>query len=186
MQRRKPWPQETPTDIMSRFLFPRLTTRSKRGSALFQALVEEARQPHWYLLGKVPDTVDGRFAVLATVTAIATVRLEQGSEVAREAAVALTERFIDSMDAEHREMGIGDPSIGKTVRKLVGSLGRRVELWRDALRDSECWPDVAAQSLFVGPAPSDEAAEHCGQHLRLFWARLCTLSGEALAEGRIR
>lgn len=171
---------------MSRFLFPRLTPRSKRGSALFHALVEEARQPHWYLMGKVPDTVDGRFAVLATVTAIATVRLEQGGEVAREAAVALSERFIDSMDAEHRQMGIGDPSIGKTVRKLVGSLGRRVELWREALRDSECWSDVAARSLFRGPAPSAAAGDHCGQHLRLFWARLCTLPGEALAEGRIK
>ncbi len=119
---------------MSRFLFPRLTPRPQRGAALFNALVNEARQPHWFLSGKVPDTLDGRFAVLATVTALATVRLEQGGDEAREAAVALTERFVDAMDSEHREMGIGDPSIGKTVRKLVGSLGRRVELWREALR----------------------------------------------------
>ena len=171
---------------MLRFLFPRLTRRERRGTALFQALVNEARQPHWYLIGKVPDTVDGRFAVLATVTALATVRLEHGGDTAREAAVALTERFVDAMDSEHRQMGISDPSIGKTVRKLVGSLGRRVDLWRDALRDSECWADVAGQSLFHGSAPSPAAADHCGQHLRLFWARLCGLSGEELAQGRLK
>jgi cytochrome b pre-mRNA-processing protein 3 len=172
---------------MSRFLFPRLTPRARRGSALFRALVSEARQPHWYLLGKVPDTIDGRFAVLATVIALATVRLEQGGDQARAAAVALTERFIDAMDGEHREMGIGDPSIGKTVRKLVGSLGRRVELWREALRDSECWSAIASESLFPGgAAPSPAAADHCGQHLRLFWARLCGMSGEELAEGRLK
>ena len=52
---------------------------------------------------------------------------------AREAAVALTERFVAAMDSEHRELGLGDPSLGKKVRKLVGSLGRRVDLWREAL-----------------------------------------------------
>jgi cytochrome b pre-mRNA-processing protein 3 len=171
---------------MSRFLFPRLTPRPQRGAALFNALVNEARQPHWFLSGKVPDTLDGRFAVLATVTALATVRLEQDGDEAREAAVALTERFVDAMDSEHREMGIGDPSIGKTVRKLVRSLGRRVEVWREALQDSECWVEAAVESLFRGSPPSPAAADHCGQHLRLFWARICSLSGHDLAEGRLK
>jgi cytochrome b pre-mRNA-processing protein 3 len=176
----------TPIDNMSRFLFPRLTSRSQRGTALFKAVVNEARQQHWYLLGKVPDTIDGRFAMVATIAALATVRLEQGSDAAREAAVALTERFVDSMDSEHREMGIGDPAIGKKVRKLVGSLGHRVDLWRDALRDSECWTDVAGESLFDDSPQSPVGADHCGQHLRLFWARLCGLSDEDLAEGRLK
>ena len=38
--------------------------------------------------------------------------------------VALTERFIAVMECEHRELGLGDPTLGKTVRKLVGSLAR--------------------------------------------------------------
>ena len=171
--------------LMLRFLFPRLTQKEKRGGALFQLLVSETRQPHWYLLGKVPDTVDGRFAVLATVTALATVRLEQGGDPARLASVALTERFIDAMDSEHRQMGISDPSIGKTVRKLVASLGSRVELWRDALRDRECWTEVASKSLFRGAAPP-QGADHCGQQLHLLWARLCATPGEELAEGRLK
>ena len=49
--------------------------------------------------------------------------------------VALTERFIEVMEAEHRELGLGDPTLGKTVRKLVGSLARRTELWRVDDRD---------------------------------------------------
>lgn len=152
---------------------------------MFEALVSEARKPHWYLLGKVPDTVDGRFAMLATVIALATVRLERGGDAALEAAVALAERFVDAMDSEHRQMGLGDPAIGKKVRKLLGALERRVGLWRDALRDSDNWADVAAESLFHGAPPSLAAADHCGQHLRLFWARICGLSGEELAKGRV-
>ena len=170
---------------MLRFLFPRLTSGDKRGAALFDLLVKVAREPHWYLLGKVPDTVDGRFAVLATVTALATVRLEQGNDAAREASVAITERFIEAMDSEHRQMGISDPAIGKTVRKLVGSLGRRVELWRDALGDEDRWTKAAIESLYRRQAPTTEAAEHSAQHLRLLWARLCNTPGEELAGGRL-
>ena len=170
---------------MIRFLFPRLTPRSGRGSALFEALVAEARHRHWYLLGKVPDTLEGRFAVLATVIALATVRLEHGGGTAREASVALTERFVEAMDSEHRQMGIGDPSLGKTVRKLAGSLARRVDLWRGALADLGDWSPAAANSLFGGAAPTAEAADHCGQHLRLLWTRLAAASDDALAKGQL-
>ena len=73
----------------------------------------------------MPDTIDGRFAVLATITALVLVRLERGGDEAKRASVALTERFIEVMESEHRELGLGDPTLGKTVRKLVGSLARR-------------------------------------------------------------
>lgn len=171
---------------MMRFLFPGLTRGTPRGAALFDALVAEARQAHWYLVGKVPDTVDGRFAVLATVVALASVRLEHGGAGAQDTAVALTERFIHTMDSEHRQMGVSDPSIGKTVRKLVRSLERRIDLWRTALDDCDGWDGAAAQSLFREAAPPTDAAEHCGQHLRLFWTRLAARSDEELAEGRLQ
>src|SRR5688500_10735850 len=156
---------------MLSFLFPRLTpSGASRGSALFAALVGEARQPHWYVEGQVPDTLDGRFAVLASVVALASVRLESGGEAARVEAVALAERFVEAMDAEHRELGIGDPTLGKTVRKLVGALARRVELWRDAIGGGE-WDGVAAESLFSG-TPKPEALAHCGAALRKIWGKL--------------
>ena len=170
---------------MLSFLFPRLTPQPVRSAALFQSLVEEARRPHWYLLGKVPDTIDGRFAILATIAALVTVRLEHGGETAREAGVGLTERFVEAMDSEHRELGIGDPALGKKVRRLVGSLGRRIELWRGAVHDGERWDQAVEASLFrEGQAPAG-AVSHCGQHLRLLWARLAGLPDEALAKGRL-
>jgi cytochrome b pre-mRNA-processing protein 3 len=171
-----------PTGLMLSFLFPRLTpTEASRGSALFAALVGEARQPHCYVQGQIPDTLDGRFAVLATMTALATVRLERGGDAARMEAVALTERFVEAMDAEHRELGIGDPTLGKTVRKLVGSLARRVELWRDAI-DGDRWDEAVAASLNVADA---KALAHFEAALRQVWARLEAASDAALAEGTI-
>ncbi|MEO8548003.1 MAG: ubiquinol-cytochrome C chaperone family protein [Sphingomicrobium sp.] len=168
---------------MLSYLFPRLTPVA-RGSALFEALVGEARRPGWYLEGQVADTLDGRFAVLATVVALATVRLERGGEGATSASAALAERFVEAMDAEHRQLGLGDPALGKTVRKLVGALTRRVELWREGIEPGGAWDEAVASSLFRKSPPADGLV-HCAQMLREFWTRLDTASEEAMAEGRI-
>jgi cytochrome b pre-mRNA-processing protein 3 len=168
---------------MLSFLFPRLTTQRSRGAALFEALVGEARQPHWFVEGQVPDTIDGRFAALATIVALAIVRLERGGDPAR-MAVALAERFVEAMDAEHRQLGIGDPTVGRTVRKLVGAIGHRVELWRRTLDGGDGWDQALRTSLFRHRPPSAKALEHCETALRSAWARLEAASDEALAEGR--
>ena len=169
---------------MLRHLFPRLTPARERGSALFEALVGEARAKHWFVEGEVADTLDGRFAVLATMVALATVRLERGGPAAHAAAVALAERFVEAMDAEHRQLGIGEPGIGKTVRKLVGALARRVELWRGAV-DGGDWDDAVLASLFPAGAPSGPAIKQCTASIRACWAGLEQTSEDALAEGTI-
>ena len=175
----------TPAISRLSFLFPRLTPPASRGAALFEALVGQARQPHWFGEGQVADTIDGRFAVLATITALATVRLERGGEVARSAAVALAERFVEAMDAEHRQLGIGDPALGKTVRKLVAALSRRVTLWRQAIEAGDGWDEAASDSLFRGTPPSPAALDHATRALRLVWDRLEAAADDAVAQGRI-
>ena len=169
---------------MLRFLFPRLTPAPDRGRELFDSLVTQARQSHWFVEGEVPDTLDGRFAMLATILALATVRLERGGEQARSASVALAERFVEAMDVEHREMGIGDPSLGKHVRKLVTSLARRVELWRSVADKEHNWADAVRSSVYRGEV-SLQAAEHSQACLRSLWQVLESASDEALAKGRL-
>jgi cytochrome b pre-mRNA-processing protein 3 len=99
--------------------------------------------------------------------------------------VALTERFVEAMDAEHRQMGIGDPTVGKTVRKLVGALDRRVGLWRTALSSENNWGDPVRASLVRDSTLSPEALDHCETALRNVWARLEATPDDALAEGRL-
>lgn len=169
---------------MLRFLFPRLTRDENRGGALFAAVVSQARQAHWYTAGGVPDSVDGRFAVLSTLVALATVRLERGGADGEAASVALAERFIETMDAEHREFGVGDPTLGKTVRKLMGSLARRVELWRGVIEGDGSWAEAAAESLRNGDAGA-AAIGHCAEALQQYWRGMEAAPVAAVAEGRI-
>ncbi|MGE5561793.1 MAG: ubiquinol-cytochrome C chaperone family protein [Bacillota bacterium] len=165
------------------FLFRRLTAEPKRGAEAFAALTALAREPHWYVEGKVPDTIDGRFAVLATVTALALVRLERDGEAGDLVSVAITERFIEVMEAEHRELGLGDPTLGKTVRKLVGSLARRTELWRSATA-SDSWPEATRDSLYKGAVPA-AALEHSAAALERLWALLAARQLGEIEQGRL-
>ena len=134
------------------FLFRGLTAEPAHGAPLFDALVREARKPYWYRAGQIPDTLDGRFAVLATVTAITIARLEREGAPGETASIALTERFIEVMESEHRELGLGDPTLGKTVRKLVSLLGKRTELWRETNDLCEATRESLYKSEVLGSA----------------------------------
>jgi cytochrome b pre-mRNA-processing protein 3 len=170
---------------MLRFLFRRLTSRPERGRALFDGVVAEARRPHWYVEGEIADSLDGRFAVLATICALFIVRLESGSGAGDAASAALTERFIESMDSEHRELGLNDPGLGRRVRKLVGSLERRVDEWRDAIHGETGWDETVVSSLYRGEPPKDEALDHSSKALTELWKRLSESLDETLVEGRV-
>ncbi len=170
---------------MFRALFARLTGEPKRGQALFNALVTEAQGKHWFLEGQVPDTVNGRFAILATIIALATVRLEKEGESGRDATVALTERLVETLDAEIREMGLGDPTIGKQVRKLIGAVASRVERWRPVVVSDQPWTEEVQRSTYGDdPAPA-AALAHTESELRALWNRLETSSVDELNAGRI-
>src|SRR4051812_27286704 len=100
---------------------------------LYAAIVAEARQPGWYRDAGIPDTMDGRFAVLTSLLALTDIRLERGADEARSLGPRLAEAFIADMDAQMRQAGFGDPSLGKQVRIMVGALASRVDRWRLAV-----------------------------------------------------
>lgn len=170
---------------MFRGLFARLTGEPKRGERLFALAVAEARRPHWYIDGQVPDTVNGRFALLATVVALVIVRLEQAGANGEKASVALTERMVESLDAEVREMGVSDPSIGKQVRKLVGALAGRVGRWRSLLNSDSSWTAEVRRSIYLDEAVAAEALAHSETALQALWGKLHESSMDDLAEGSL-
>jgi cytochrome b pre-mRNA-processing protein 3 len=168
-----------------RSLMAMLRPKGDDAATLYGALIAEARRPGWYLDGGVPDTLDGRFAVLSTLTALTILRLEDGNEETARHSVALTESFIADMDAQMREAGFGDPSLGKQVRHLVGALASRVDRWRGAKADASLWTQTTARSLFGDGSPSESAATFAGDSLRRFDEGLSGSSDRDLMSGRI-
>lgn len=163
----------------------RWVSSRRQSSPLYERVVTEARLPHWYLEGGATDTIDGRFAVLVTLLALTSIRLERGDEPAQRAGIELTERFIADMDAEVRQLGIGDPTIGKQVGGMVGALGGRIGAWRRALSGDEEWDEVMVRSLYRGRAPDEAALAHSAAALRSFWDGMGGTGEAALTAGEI-
>jgi cytochrome b pre-mRNA-processing protein 3 len=169
-----------------RSLMAMLRPKAPDAGALYEAVVSEARRPAWYREGGVGDTLDGRFAVLSSLAALAILRLEDGDEDAVRHSVALTESFIADMDAQMREVGFGDPAIGKQVRFMVGALASRVDWWRRA-RDGELdWNDAVRLSVYRDEPPESEAAvTFSSEALKRFNEGLSGFSDRELMEGRV-
>jgi cytochrome b pre-mRNA-processing protein 3 len=152
---------------------------------LYAAIVAEGRDPVWYRDGEVPDTLDGRFAMVAAVTALVLLRLEAEGEAGRVPSVLLTETFVDDMDASLRQIGIGDYVVGKHVGRMMGALGGRLAAFRDA-RDSGGLAGAARRNIFREAPPSEAGlalvADRLEQLVRgLDAASLQTLLGGSLA-----
>ncbi|MCJ7421128.1 ubiquinol-cytochrome C chaperone family protein [Sphingomicrobium astaxanthinifaciens] len=150
-------------------------------ASLYAALVRAARDPHWYREGKVPDTIEGRFGLLATLIALTVLRLESGGEEAVRGSVALTEAFIADMDAQMREEGF-DAGLGKQVRSMVGALAARIDRWRfvaDEDTPAERWREAARWSVFRDDEPDESALTYVSEQCRRFAERI---GGEADAQ----
>ena len=160
-------------------------TDASSGIALYAAIVAEMRNAAFYRTAGVPDTIDGRFALLSSLLALTDIRLGQGGELARARAPRLAECFIADMDVQMREEGFGDPSLGKQVRMMVGSLASRVERWQNVIEHGASWGEATVASLYRDEPPGEAEVVAGEAMLRRFWARLEASADEALVEGRI-
>lgn len=151
---------------------------------LYTAVVATARAPHWYLEGEVPDTIDGRFDMIAAILSIVLLRLERNPEAAGTSA-RLTEHFIEDMDAQLREVGIGDVGIGKHVGKMMSMLGGRLGAYREGLAQ-DALADALVRNLYRGAAPDSAALAHVEVQLRAFEAEISATPVATLMKGALR
>jgi cytochrome b pre-mRNA-processing protein 3 len=103
-------------------------------AALYAAIVAAARQPKFYADWGVPDTVDGRFDMIVLHLYLVLQRLKVE---APELSQTLSETFFSDMDRSLREMGVGDLSVGKKVRKMAEAFSGRLKAYAAAAEQGE-------------------------------------------------
>jgi cytochrome b pre-mRNA-processing protein 3 len=96
------------------FRKPRIAPRGTI-ETIYGMIVTQAREPLFYRDLGVPDTVNGRFDLLVLHLWMVLRRLKPmagGVELSQ----ALFDRFCDDMDANLREMGVGDLTVPKRMQ----------------------------------------------------------------------
>ena len=84
---------------------------------LWHATVVAARDPLWYRELGVADTVEGRFDMITLALALVMLRLEREPDQG-DAAVRLTELFVEDMDAQLR-VHVVDEQLGQPHRRVA-------------------------------------------------------------------
>jgi cytochrome b pre-mRNA-processing protein 3 len=117
------------------FRKPRMPTRGTI-EAIYGMIVTQAREPLFYRDLGVPDTVNGRFDMLVLHLWMVLRRLrltESGTEFGQK----LFDRFCDDMDANLREMGVGDLTVPKRMQAFGEAFYGRAAAYDLALADGE-------------------------------------------------
>lgn len=149
---------------------------------LWHKVVEIAREKEWYRDCGIADTVAGRFDAITLILALVLIRMER-EEMLIEPSVRLTELFVDDMDGQLRQGGVGDLVVGKHIGKLMGTLGGRLGAYRAAIEEGEAATTAAVVrnvTLNEGIDPSLVA-----QRARAFAAGLALVPALRILDGEI-
>jgi cytochrome b pre-mRNA-processing protein 3 len=144
------------------------------GRRLYAEAVAQARRPEFYTEMGVDDRIDGRFELCTLHVALLADRLRTGGERGRDTSQALFDAYIAALDDALREIGVGDLSVAKKMRKLGEAVYGRMKAIGEALSPE---PDLAAvQALVARSVFGDETATHRAEPL----ARYVVQASQAL------
>lgn len=101
--------------------------RRRAALALYMSVAEQARQPAFYRDWGVPDTPEGRFEVLALHAFFVLRRLRGLGEPGRELGQEVFDVMFGDLDLGLRELGVGDLSVGKHVKRYARFFYGRID-----------------------------------------------------------
>lgn len=104
-------------------------------AALYSAIVSQARRPVFYADLGVPDTVDGRFDMIALHAFLVLRRLR--GEPTADLAQDLFDVMFDDMDRNLREMGAGDLGVGRRVKTMAKAFYGRIAAYDHGLASGD-------------------------------------------------
>lgn len=122
---------------------------------LYEQIVAAARQPVFFSPERgAPDTVEGRFEVLALHALLVLRRLSALPAPAPDLAQDLADRIFEGFDAALREMGVGDLGVPKRMKRLAEDFGGRCEAYTRALDGAEPLAAAVARNVFGSGDPA--------------------------------
>ncbi len=150
---------------------------------LYAAIITCARDPSWYHDG-APDTIDGRFDMVGSILAQVLLRMEKLPAMEARSAF-LAEIFVEDMDGQLREIGIGDMMVGKHIGKMMAALGGRLGAYREADDDAGRLALALERNLWRGEGAPDGAAATVAARMLAWRKELYTVDADSMMAGAL-
>jgi cytochrome b pre-mRNA-processing protein 3 len=168
--------------IMLQNLF-RTRPRERLGQPLYELAVRQARDPGFYTQLGVADRIDARFELYTLHVLLLVMRLRDEGERGAQAGQDLFDTYVSALDHALRELGVGDISVGKKMRKLGEALYGRMTAYESPLREG----DAAALSAGLARNIHESEDAASGQRLAAYAlasrARLAAQDFDAVVAG---
>ncbi len=108
-------------------------------------LIERAREPAFFVQFGVPDTMDGRFDLLALHAWLALDRVETDPPLRQ----ALIDEIFLSFEEALRALGTGDAGMNRRLKTMAGAFYGRLQAYREA-GGAEALADAIHRNLYRG------------------------------------
>jgi cytochrome b pre-mRNA-processing protein 3 len=161
--------------------------RQRTIDRLYGVIVAHARLPIFYIALAVPDTVEGRFDMLVLHVHLVYRRLAGTAEDGRAFGQDLFDHFLRDMDANLREIGIGDLAVPKRMRSMGEAFYGRAAAYDAALArpDDDALADTLLRNIYAGSQQSARAARQLAHYVRQAIAALDAQDPASLFRGEV-
>jgi len=174
----------------------RYAARAAIEHELFERIVAQSRNPYFYSVLQVPDTMEGRCEMIMLHLSLVLGRLKREGMAGQRLGQALMERFFASMDDALRQIGIGDMGVPRRVKKTAAAFQERARDYLSALAaqpggSADGGEDALAAAvrrhvLSNGEQPADfAAAAAIARYVRRSQAALAAEVGDRLFTGEL-
>lgn len=127
-------------------------SRPDAADRLYAHAVAQARDPRFYRDLGVEDRIDARFELYVLHVQLLILRLQALGEPGRDLGQRLFDVFTSALDNDLRELGVGDLSVAKKMRKLSEQVYGRMTAYEPGLKegDADALADALGRNVAAG------------------------------------
>jgi cytochrome b pre-mRNA-processing protein 3 len=151
---------------------------------LHNSIQVQALRPDFYYDGGARDNFSGRFEMTSLHAALVFRRLRTAGGAGKELAQECFDALFDGFDEALRDIGTGDLSVGKKIRKMGEAFYGRAKAYDEALA-ADALPEALPEALVRNLGLNDDQGDRFARYVRIVEDTLTRHSNEQLLQGEV-
>ena len=132
------------------------------GARLYGAVAARAREPVFFTMFGVPDTIDGRFDLVTLHAWLVLERLRRSDM--KDSSQGLIDALFTSFDEGLRELGVGDIGIGHRMKKMADAFYGRLAAY-GAATNEDALASAILRNVYRGNVGNEVSARHLARYV---------------------